>query len=339
MATGPTVEIGVPGDKVRVPRIGLGTMGMSAAFGPTNDEQSLKVLERAIDIGCTFWDTADVYGIGHNEELLSRILKDQREKVFVSTKFGVVLRAPEESPPKVFSHYIVGYNGKREYVCESLHKSLERLGVDYVDLYIIGRIDHSTPLEETVGAMAELVKEGKIRYIGISECTPEELRRAYKVHPIAAVEVEYSAWTLDIETNGLLDACRELGVTVIAYSPLGRGFLTGRVRSMGELDKEDIRNNLDRFQPQNIDTNLRFVDALESMARKHNATAGQLALAWLLEQEKNLIVIPGTKKIKYLEENVGAGQIKLSDAELNELRGLIDQANIQGSRFRKQKSS
>ncbi|KAJ2867134.1 hypothetical protein GGI22_001133 [Coemansia erecta] len=335
MTTVPTIEIGVPGNKVRVPRIGLGTMGMSAAFGPTNDEQSVKVLERSIDIGCTFWDTADAYGLGHNEKLLSRVLKDNRDKVFLATKFGLMLREPEEDPPKVFSHYIVGYNGKRDFVRESLHKSLERLGTDYVDLYIVGRIDRSTPLEETIGAMAELVKEGKIRFIGLSECTPEELRHAYKVHPIAAVEVEYSAWTLDIETNGLLDTCRELGVTVIAYSPLGRGFLTGRVRNTGELDADDIRNRLDRFQPENIDANLRFVEAFEDMAKKHKVAAGQLALAWLLKQEPNLIAIPGTKRIKYLEENVGAGQIELSDAEFKELRDIVDNANIQGSRFRK----
>ncbi|KAJ1887246.1 hypothetical protein LPJ81_006554, partial [Coemansia sp. IMI 209127] len=241
-----------------------------------------------------------------------------------------------EDPPKVFALYINGINGKREFVRECLRESLERLGTDYVDMYMIARIDRSTPLEETVGAMAELVKEGKVRYLALSECTADDLRRAYKVHPIAAVEVEYSAWSLEIERDGLLDACRELGVTVIAYSPLGRGFLTGRVRSLDDLDKEDIRNVFDRFQPENMGANLKLVDTFEILAKKHNATPGQLALAWLLEQEHNLIAIPGTKKIKYLEENFSAGQIKLSDAELKELRDIVDNANIQGHRLIKE---
>ncbi|KAJ1665284.1 hypothetical protein IW140_000638 [Coemansia sp. RSA 1813] len=330
----PTIEIGVPGDKVRVPRIGLGTMGMSTSFGPTNDEESVKVLERSIELGCTFWDTAGFYGLGHNEQLLSRVLKNNRSKVFVATKFGLNLREPEDDPPKVFAHYITGFSGKREFVRECLHKSLERLDTDYVDMYMIGRIDRDTPLEETVGAMAELVKEGKVRYLALSECTADDLRRAYKVHPIAAVEVEYSAWSLEIETDGLLDACRELGVTVIAYSPLGRGFLTGRVRSLDVLHGEDIRTILDRFQPENMGANLKLVDKFELLAARHNATAGQLALAWLLRQEENLIAIPGTKKIKYLEENLGAAQVKLSDAELKELRDVVDNADIQGRRIR-----
>ncbi|KAJ1665283.1 hypothetical protein IW140_000637 [Coemansia sp. RSA 1813] len=338
MASIPTVEIGVPGDKVRVPRIGLGTMGMSAVFGPTNDDESIKVLERAIDIGCTFWNTACAYGIGHNERLLSRVLKDRRDKVFVSTKFGIMLREPEDDPPKFFAHYMIGHNGKRDYVRECINKTLERLGTDYVDLYIIARIDRSTPLEETIGALGELVKEGKIRYIGISECTADDLRRAYKVHPIAAAEVEYSVWSRDIEADGLLDACRDLGVTIIAYSPLGHGFLTGRVRNTDELDKDDVRSNLDRLQPEHFDANLRFVDSFGRLAKKHNATAGQLALAWLLRQEENLIAIPGTKKIKYLEENFGAGQIELSDAELKELRNVVNNADIQGHRLWKEHS-
>ncbi|KAJ2557325.1 hypothetical protein EV175_001412 [Coemansia sp. RSA 1933] len=334
MTTAPTLEIGVPGNKVRVPRIGLGTMGMSTVFGPTNDDESVKVLERSIELGCTFWDTADFYGLGHNEKLLSRVLKNNRDKVFLATKFGLSFREPEDDPPKSFAHYIKGFNGKREFVRESLHKSLERLETDYVDMYMIARIDRSTPLEETVGAMAELVNEGKVRYLALSECTADDLRRAYKVHPIAAVEVEYNAWSLDIETDGLLDACRELGVTVIAYSPLGRGFLTGNIRSLDVLDKDDIRHHFDRFQPGHMDANLKLVDAFGVLAKKHNATPGQLALAWLLEQEQNLVAIPGTKKIKYLEENFGAGQIRLSETELKELRSIVDSANIQGHRLR-----
>ncbi|KAJ2759004.1 hypothetical protein H4S06_002435 [Coemansia sp. BCRC 34490] len=333
MAAIPTVEIGVPGNKVRVPRIGLGTMSMSTVYGPVDDEESVKVLERAVEIGCTLWNSASLYGLGHNERLLSRVLKSSRDKVFLTTKFGVEFREPEDDPPKAFLNYITGHNGKRDFVRKSLDGALDRLGTDYIDMFIIGRIDRSTPLEETVGAMAELVKKGKIRYIGISECTAEDLRLAYKVHPIAAVEVEYSMWTRDIETDGLLDACRELGVTVIAYSPLGHGFLTGRVHNTEELDKSDFRQNLVRFQTGKIETNLKFVNSLDSLAKKYNATTGQLALAWLLEKEKNLVVIPGTKKINYLEENFGAGKVKLSDADLEELNKLVDGADIQGHRL------
>ncbi|KAJ2515186.1 hypothetical protein GGI11_003833 [Coemansia sp. RSA 2049] len=333
MAAIPTVEIGVPGNKVRVPRIGLGTMSMSTIYGPTSDDESVKVLERAVEIGCTLWNSGALYGLGHNERLLSRVLKTSRNKVFLTTKFGIEVREPEDDPPKAFFNYIIGNNGKRDFVRKSLDEALERLGTDYIDMFIIGRIDRSTPLEETVGAMAELVKEGKIRYIGISECTAEDLRLAYKVHPVAAVEVEYSMWTRHIETDGLLDACRELGVTVIAYSPLGHGFLTGRVRNTEELDNTDSRSGLDRFQAGKLEANLKFVDSLNSLATKHNVTTGQLALAWLLEQEKNLVVIPGTKKINYLEENFGAGQVKLSDADLEELNKLVDSADIQGHRL------
>ncbi|KAJ2660710.1 hypothetical protein IWW48_002807 [Coemansia sp. RSA 1200] len=333
MATIPTVEIGVPGNKVRVPRVGLGTMSMSTIYGPTNDDESVKVLERAVEIGCTLWNSAGLYGLGHNERLLSRVLKTSRDKVFLTTKFGVEFREPEDDPPKAFFNYIIRHNGKRDFVRKSLDEALERLGTDYIDMFIIGRIDRSTPLEETIGAMAELVNEGKIRNIGISECTADDLRLAYKVHPIAAVEVEYSMWSREIETDGLLDACRELGVTVIAYSPLGHGFLTGRVRSTEEFDKTDSRSNLDRLQAGKLEANLKFVDALNSLATKHNMTTGQLALAWLLEKEKNLVVIPGTKKIKYLEENFGAGQVELSDADLEELNKLVDSADIQGHRL------
>ncbi|KAJ2756992.1 hypothetical protein H4S06_003221 [Coemansia sp. BCRC 34490] len=332
MAGVPTIEIGVPGNKVRVPRVGLGTMGMSAFFGPTSDDESVKTLEHAVDIGCTFWDTAVFYGMGHNERLLSRVLKNSRDKVFVSTKFGVEFREPEENPPKAFPHYIKGFNGKRDFVRESLHGSLERLGTDYVDMLMIARIDPNTPLEETVGAMAELISEGKVRYLALSECTADDLRRAYKVHPIAAVEVEYNIWTRHIETDGLLDACRELGVTVIAYSPLGRGFLTGGIRSADDLGKDDVRHHLVRFQAGNIDANVKLVEQLEALAKKNNITVSQLALAWLLEQEENLIAIPGTKKIKYLDQNFGAAQIKLDAAALKELQETIDNAEVQGHR-------
>ncbi|KAJ2681854.1 hypothetical protein GGH99_005004, partial [Coemansia sp. RSA 1285] len=258
MSAIPTIEIGVPGNKTRVPRIGLGTMGMSCLYGVGDDEESVKVLNHAIDIGCTFWDTSNIYGFGLNEKLLSRVLKERRDEVF--------LRA-------------TGVNGKPEYVRKCIENSLERLGTDHVDLYYMHRMDPTTPIEETVSVMAELVKEGKVKYIGLSECTPEELRRAHKIHPIAAVQMEYSAWSTHIETNGVLDTCRELGVTMVAYSPLGRGFLTGQIRSFDDLPEDDWRRTNPRFKPEHFENNLKLVGAFESMAKKHNSKPGQLGLA------------------------------------------------------------
>ncbi|KAJ2340038.1 hypothetical protein GGH91_004297, partial [Coemansia sp. RSA 2671] len=289
MSALPTIEIGVPGNKVCVPRIGLGTMGMSSFYGPVDDAESLKVLNHAIDVGCTFWDTADLYGAGHNERLLGQVLKTRRDEVFLCTKFGVA--HTEAGPDFVgnFDKLVTGYNSKPDYVRSQVEKSLGRLGIDQIDLYYQHRVDPNTPIEETVGAMAGLVKEGKVRYIGLSECSADELRRAYKIHPIAAVEIEYSPWSTHIETSGLLDACRELGVTVVAYSPLGRGFMTGQIRSIDDLDKDDWRRSNPRFKPEHFANNLKLVDAFESLAKKRGCRPGQVALAWLMAQEKNLI--------------------------------------------------
>ncbi|KAJ1726416.1 hypothetical protein LPJ72_006346 [Coemansia sp. Benny D160-2] len=309
-------------------------MGMNLAYDVADDEESVKVLNHAIDIGCRFWDTSDVYGFGLNEKLLSRVLKERRDEVFLCTKFGVCFRKPEPGEEGAFGDFVTGFSGKPEYVRKCIENSLERLGTDHIDLYYMHRMDPTTPIEETVAAMAELVNEGKVKYIGLSECTPEELRRAYKIHPIAAVQMEYSAWSTHIETNGILDTCRELGVTIVAYSPLGRGFLTGRIRSVDDLPENDWRRTNPRFKPEHFENNLKLVDAMESMAVKHGCKSGQLGLAWLLAQERDMVVIPGTKKLKYLEENVAAGQIKLSDNMLEELRNLIDNANIQGERYR-----
>ncbi|KAJ2056774.1 hypothetical protein GGI17_006022 [Coemansia sp. S146] len=333
MSALPTIEFGVPGDKVRVPRIGLGTMGMSSMYGTADDSESLKVLNHAVGVGCTFWDTADVYGAGHNERLLGQALKTRRNDVFVCTKFGV---AHTEAGPDFkgnIDKLITGINGKPDYVRSQVEVSLKRLGIDKIDLYYQHRVDPNTPIEDTVGAMAGLVKEGKVRFIGLSECTADQLRRAYKVHPIAAVQVEYSPWTTHIETNGLLDACRELGVTVVAYSPLGRGFMTGQIRSIDDLDKDDWRRSNPRFKPEHFANNLKLVDAFEDLAKKRGCKPGQMALAWLLAQEKNLIVIPGTKRIKYLDENLGAGQITLTEEENKTLRGFVNAANVQGERY------
>ncbi|KAJ2072717.1 hypothetical protein GGH13_002493 [Coemansia sp. S155-1] len=228
---------------------------------------------------------------------------------------------------------ISGLPSLPDYVRKQVDVNLKRLGIDKIDLYYQHRVDPNTPIEGTVGAMAELVKEGKIRFIGLSECTADQLRRAYKVHPIAAVQVEYSPWTTHIETDGLLDACRELGITVVAYSPLGRGFMTGQIRSIDDLDKDDWRRTNPRFKPEHFANNLKLVDEFEAMAKKRGCKLGQIALAWLLAQDESLIVIPGTKRIKFLDENLGAGQITLTDEESKTLRGFVNTANVQGKRY------
>ncbi|KAJ2803014.1 hypothetical protein H4R20_003061 [Coemansia guatemalensis] len=333
MSSPATIEIGVPGNKTRVPRIGLGTMGMSPVYGKVDDNQSVDVLNHAIDIGCTLWDTSDVYGAGHNERLLSRVLKERRSDVFLCTKFGVTFTTPTSDNVSNFSELITGADGSPEYVRKCIEDSLTRLGVDYIDLYYQHRMDPSVPIEDTVKAMAELVKEGKVRFIGLSECTPEILRRAHKVHPITAVQVEYSPWSVHIETDGILDTCRELGITVVAYSPLGRGIMSGKIRSLEDLDENDWRRKNPRFTKEHFEHNLKLVDAFDSLAKKHGCTSGQLALAWLLTQEKNLILIPGTKKIKYLDENFGANNIKLTEEEIKELRELVNNTKIKGTRY------
>ncbi|KAJ2520760.1 hypothetical protein H4217_001824 [Coemansia sp. RSA 1939] len=315
---------------VSIPRIGLGTATMSFVYGPADDNESINVLNRAIDIGCTLLDTADVYGNGHNEKLISRVIKERRQDIFLCSKFGLEVQLitsgqADETPTEKIS-----FNGKPEYMRKCITESLERLGTNYIDLYYLHRMDPHVPIEETIAAMAELVKEGKVRYLGLSNCTAEHLRRAHKIHPITAVQNEYSAWFTKVETDGLLDACRKLGVTFVAFSPLGRGFLTGQYRSLHDLSKDDRRQSIPRFKPENIDHNLRLVDEFETLAKRHNCKPGQLALAWLLAQEENLVVIPGTKRIDCLEENVAAGQIKLSKDDLKEIRNAIDSFDIKG---------
>ncbi|KAJ2667909.1 hypothetical protein IWW42_005607 [Coemansia sp. RSA 1085] len=333
MATIPTIEFGTPGNKTRVPRIGLGIMGMSQAYGEANDKDSVKVLNHAIDIGCTFWDTSDIYGLGHNERLISCVLKERRKDVFLCTKFGVTWDEPGPDFDGLIWERINGVNGSPEYVFECVENSLRRLGTDYIDLYYQHRMDPKVPIEETMSALAELVKQGKIRYIGLSECTPEELRRACKIHPVSAVQVEYSPWSTHIEKDGILDTCRELGVTIVAYSPLGRGIMSGNVRSVDDLGEKDWRRNNPRFKAEHFENNLKLVDAFAEIAKKYDYTSSQLALAWVLAQEENLIIIPGTTKIKYLEQNTSSGKIKLSAEDLASLRKIVDNANILGSRY------
>ncbi|CAB4380328.1 unnamed protein product [Rhizophagus irregularis] len=283
-------EIGKTG--VKIPAIGLGCMETSAIYGTSDSTESLKVLNRAIEIGCTFWDTSDIYGIdGHNERLLSQFLKEHRDKIFICTKFGYI-RKPDQS-------YEV--SGKREYVRQACERSLKRLGVDYIDLYYQHRVDPNTPIEETVKAMAELVKEGKVKYLGISECSAETLRRAYKVHPISAIQVEYGPWFINIENNGIMEACRELGVTIVAFGTLGRGFLSGTIKSFDDLEPNDLRRKIPRFQ------------------------------AWTLAQRDNIIIIPGTKRIKYLEENFNTQNIRLTNEDLDEIRQVINSIEMVGT--------
>ncbi|KAL0073708.1 aldo/keto reductase [Phycomyces blakesleeanus] len=316
-------ELGKTG--VLVSSIGLGCMGMSEFYGPTNDEENIKTLERSIEIGSTFWDTADMYGIdSHNERLLSHVLKTQRDKIFLATKFGHIRTKDGE---------FTGISGSPEHVREAFEKSQKRLGVDVIDLYYQHRVDPNTPIEDTVGAMAELVREGRVRFLGLSECSAATLRRAHKVHPIAAIQVEYSPWSLDIENNGLLDTARELGVSVVAYSPLGRGFLTGAIKSLDDLDITDFRRAFPRFSPENFGKNLELVDGITKLATKKGVAPSQYVLAWILAQGPEFIVIPGTKKIKYLEENFKAGGIVLSKEELAEMRHLIDNADTAGKRY------
>ncbi|KAJ2031641.1 hypothetical protein H4S03_006542 [Coemansia sp. S3946] len=312
MSALPTIEIGVPGDKVRVPRIGLGTMGMSSIYGAIDDNESLKVLNHAIDMGCTFWDTADVYGAGHNERLLGQVLKTRRNDVFVCTKFGFVYTEVE---PDYKGDLSTLSPAPAESQITSVNKSM-RLGIDKIDLYYQHRVDPDTPIEDTVGAMAELVKEGKIRFVGLSECTADELRRAYRVHPIAAVEVELT----------------DCSMPAASYRR-HRRFVTGQIRSIDDLDENDWRRTNPRFKPEHFANNLKLVDAFEDLAKRRGCKPGQMALAWLLAQDENLVVIPGTKRIKYLDENLDAGQITLTEEENKTLRGFVDAANIQGERY------
>lgn len=246
--------------------------------------------------------------------------------MFLCTKFGFVLGPNGE---------VQGVSGKPEYIRQACEKSLKRLGIDCIDLYYQHRVDPNTPIEDTVGALAELVKEGKIRYIGLSECSAENLRRAYKVHPIAAVQMEYSPWTLEIETNGIMEACRELGVTIVAYSPLGRGFLTGRYKSIDDFEPDDFRRTVPRFQGENFDKNLELVRKFEEFASKKGVTSSQLCLAWVLAQGDDIVAIPGTKKVKYLEENFEATKIHLSSEESSEIRQIINSIKITGTRYDK----
>ncbi|MAX81507.1 MAG: aldo/keto reductase [Crocinitomicaceae bacterium] len=308
--------------------IGLGCMGMSFAYGPRDDQHSIETLEHALSIGINFWDTADMYGMGHNEELLGKVLKTRRNDVFLATKFG--FRSKDGQQGTSASGNIV-FDGSPEYVKQACEASLKRLGVDTIDLYYSHRIDPNVPIEETVGAMAELVKEGKIRYIGLSEASPETLRKAHATHPITALQTEYSLFTRDVE-NEVLPVCRELGIGFIPYSPLGRGILTGAMKEAPSEDN-DFRKGLPRFQKEAFEHNKQIVDQLGEIAAGKGCTTAQLALAWLLAQGNDIIPIPGTKRVKYLEENAAAVDLELSNDEITTIRTLATSIEVVGDRY------
>lgn len=290
---------------IEVPAIGLGCMGMSEFYGDSDERESIATLEHSLDIGVNFWDTADMYGSGENEKLLAKVLKTRRKDVVLATKFGN-MRGPGGT--------FLGVNGRPEYVRSACDASLQRLGVEQIDLYYQHRVDPNVAIEETVGAMAELVREGKVRALGLSEASASTIRRAVKVHPIAALQTEYSLWTRDVEDE-ILPTTRELGITFVAYSPLGRGFLTGQFRSVDDLAANDYRRNSPRFQGENFDANLALADRIKDLAEKRDCTPAQLALAWLLSQGEDIVPIPGTRKRSRLDENAAAVNIELSEAE------------------------
>lgn len=310
---------------LKVTELGLGCMGMSYAYGPADEAESLRVLEHYVERGGNFLDTAEIYGPYKNEELLGRFLRQtKRDRLVIATKFG--FRIGPQGPE--------GTDGSPANVKRACDASLRRLGLDVIDLFYQHRVDTKVPIEDTVGAMAECIAAGKVREIGLSEAAPATLRRAAAVHPIAALQSEYSLWSRDVETNGVLETCRELGIGFVAYSPLGRGFLTGKIQKLSDLDETDWRRtNYPRFSEEAFDANLRLAEKVKSLAAAKGCTPAQLALAWVLAQGEDIVPIPGTKRVRYLEDNLGALDVKLTDADAEHIRAEVAAVPIVGERY------